>query len=138
MIKCTSRIEFDAGHRIIGHQNKCQYLHGHRYVLEITIAARDTDELGMVADFGLIKDLAKGWVDENFDHSLILHQNDKEIGQKIESHTGQKVYYLQNNPTAENIALHLKNMIFSKLFESQKFFITNIKLFETPNCFVEV
>ncbi len=138
MIKCTRRIEFDAGHRIIGHQNKCQYLHGHRYVLEITIAAKDTDKLGMVADFGLIKDLSKVWVDENFDHSLILHQNDKEIGQKIESHTGQKVYYLQNNPTAENIALHLKNEIFPKLFESQKFFVINIKLFETPNCFVEV
>ena len=138
MIKCTRRIEFDAGHRIIGHQNKCQYLHGHRYVLEITIAAKNTDELGMVVDFGLIKDLAKGWIDENFDHSLILHQDDKEIGQKIESHTGQKVYYLKNNPTAENIALHLKNEIFPKLFENQKFFVTSIKLFETPNCFVEV
>lgn len=137
MIKCTRRIEFDAGHRIIGHQNQCQYLRSHCYILEITIAANDTDELGMVADFGF-KDLAKVWVDKNFDHSLILHQDDKEIGQKIESHTGQKVYYLQNNPTAENIALHLKNENFPKLFESQKFFITNIKLFETPNCFVEV
>ncbi|EER22473.1 queuosine biosynthesis protein QueD [Rickettsia tamurae subsp. buchneri] len=59
MIKCTRRIEFDAGHRIIGHQNKCQFLHGHRYVLEITIATNETDKLGMIIDFGLIKDLAK-------------------------------------------------------------------------------
>jgi len=138
MIKCTRRIEFDAGHRIIGHQNKCQFLHGHRYVLEISVAADETDKLGMVVDFGLIKDIAKKWIDEHFDHSLILHQDDKEIGQQIENHTGQKIYYLQNNPTAENIALHLKNDIFPKLFASQKFFIISLKLFETPNCFVEV
>lgn len=138
MIKCTRRIEFDAGHRIIGHQNKCQFLHGHRYVLEITIASNETNELGMVVDFGLIKDLAKEWIDKNFDHSLILHQDDKDIGQQIENHTGQRIYYLQNNPTAENIALHLKNEIFPKLFVNRNFFVISLKLFETPNCFVEV
>jgi 6-pyruvoyltetrahydropterin/6-carboxytetrahydropterin synthase len=138
MIKCTRRIEFDAGHRIIGHQNKCQFLHGHRYILEITAAAKETNKLGMVVDFGEIKLFAKKWIDDNFDHSLILHQKDKEIGEKIASWTGQKIYYMQNNPTAENIALHLKNDIFPKLFVSQNFIITSLKLFETPNCFVEV
>ena len=138
MIKCTRRIEFDAGHRIIGHQNKCQFLHGHRYILEITAAAKETNELGMVVDFGEIKLFAKKWIDDNFDHSLILHQNDKEIGDKIANWTGQKIYYMQNNPTAENIALHLKNDIFPKLFVNQSFIITSLKLFETPNCFVEV
>jgi 6-pyruvoyltetrahydropterin/6-carboxytetrahydropterin synthase len=138
MIKCTRRIEFDAGHRIIGHQNKCQFLHGHRYILEITAAAKETDKLGMVVDFGEIKLFAKKWIDDNFDHSLILHQNDKEIGEKIASWTGQKIYYMQNNPTAENIALHLKNDVFPKLFVNQSFIIASLKLFETPNCFVEV
>ena len=138
MIKCTRRIEFDAGHRIIGHQNKCQFLHGHRYVLEVTMAANKTDKLGMVIDFGLIKDLAKKWIDENFDHGLILHQDDKEMGQQIENCTGQKIYYMQNNPTAENIATYLKDEIFSKLFMGQNFFVASLKLYETPNCFVEV
>ena len=138
MVKCTRRIEFDAGHRIIGHQNKCQFLHGHRYVLEITISANKIDDLGMVVDFSLIKNIAKKWIDENFDHSLILHKDDKEMGQKIEDCTGQKIYYMRNNPTAENIALHLKNEIFPKLFISHTFFVISLKLFETPNCFVEV
>ncbi|WP_253308080.1 MULTISPECIES: 6-pyruvoyl trahydropterin synthase family protein [unclassified Rickettsia] len=138
MIKCTRRIEFDAGHRIIGHQNKCQFLHGHRYILEVTAAAKNTNKLGMIVDFGEIKLFAKKWIDDNFDHSLILHQDDKEIGEKIASWTGQKIYYMQDNPTAENIALHLKNDIFPKIFTGQSFIITSLKLFETPNCFVEV
>ncbi|MCC8417301.1 MAG: 6-pyruvoyl tetrahydropterin synthase family protein [Rickettsia endosymbiont of Bryobia graminum] len=138
MIQCTRKIEFDAGHRVIGHKNKCQFLHGHRYVLEVTAGSNVTDSLGMVIDFGLLKSIVKKWIDDNFDHSLILHQQDKEIGDKISSWTGQKIYYLQQNPTAENIALHLKNDILPTLLTDNDFMILKVKLFETPNCFVEV
>jgi 6-pyruvoyltetrahydropterin/6-carboxytetrahydropterin synthase len=138
MIRCTRKIEFDAGHRVVGHQNKCQFLHGHRYVLEVTAESDTTDSLGMVADFGQMKFIVKNWIDDNFDHSLILHQDDREIGDKISDWTGQKIYYLDRNPTAENIALHLKLDILPKLFTSSFFVIIKLKLFETPNCFVEV
>ena len=57
MIECSRKIDFDAGHRVIGHKNKCQYLHGHRYSLEITATALELDELGMVADFVVLKKL---------------------------------------------------------------------------------
>lgn len=138
MIRCTRRIEFDAGHRVIGHENKCKFLHGHRYVLEVTAESDTTDSLGMVVDFGQMKFIIKNWIDDNFDHSLILHKDDKEIGDKISDWTGQEIYYMDQNPTAENIALHLKLDILPKLFTSSFFMIIKLKLFETPNCFVEV
>jgi 6-pyruvoyltetrahydropterin/6-carboxytetrahydropterin synthase len=138
MIRCTRRIEFDAGHRVVGHKNKCQFLHGHRYVLEVTAESDTTDSLGMVVDFGHMKFIIKNWIDDNFDHNLILHKDDKEIGDKISAWTGQGVYYMDQNPTAENIALHLKLDILPKLFISSFFIIVKLKLFETPNCFVEV
>ncbi|WP_375333606.1 6-pyruvoyl trahydropterin synthase family protein [Candidatus Tisiphia endosymbiont of Xenochironomus xenolabis] len=138
MIKCTRKIEFDAAHRVIGHKNKCQFLHGHRYVLEVTAVSDVTNNLGMVVDFSYLKSVIKNWIDDNFDHNIILHQNDKEIGDKICDWTGQKIYYMQQNPTAENIALHLKLDILPLLFTNSSFFITKVKLFETPNCFVEV
>ena len=59
MIECSRKIDFDAGHRVIGHKNKCQYLHGHRYSLEITATALELDELGMVADFVVLKKIMK-------------------------------------------------------------------------------
>ncbi|WP_341763515.1 6-carboxytetrahydropterin synthase [Candidatus Tisiphia endosymbiont of Beris chalybata] len=138
MIQCTRKVEFDAGHRIIGHTNKCQYLHGHRYVLEVTANSSVTDPLGMVVDFGQMKLIIKRWIDDNLDHNLILHQNDKEMGENVARWTGQKIYYMQQNPTAENLALHLKIDILPNLFTSNHFIITKVKLFETPNCFVEV
>lgn len=138
MIKCTRKIEFDAGHRVVGHENKCQFLHGHRYVLEVTVESNVTDNLGMVIDFGYMKSIIQKWIDDNFDHNIILHQNDREMGDRICEWTGQKIYYMQENPTAENIALHLKLNILPKLFTNSSFIITKVKLFETPNCFVEV
>ena len=138
MIECTRRIEFDAGHRVIGHQHKCKYLHGHRYVLEITAMSTELNELGMVVDFVELKNIIKDWIDENLDHNVILHEDDKALGSLIASQTGQNIYYLKSNPTAENIALHLKSDIIPKLFTKNSFNIVRLKLFETPNSFVEV
>jgi 6-pyruvoyltetrahydropterin/6-carboxytetrahydropterin synthase len=138
MIKCTRRIEFDAGHRVVGHQNKCNFLHGHRYVVEVTAASESLNNLGMVIDFSDMKSIIKNWIDDNFDHSLILHKDDKYIGEQISAWTGQKIYYMEQNPTAENIALHLKLDVLPKLFNDRSFYIDRLKLFETPNCFVEV
>lgn len=137
-MECTRRIEFDAAHRVVNHDSKCKFLHGHRYVLEVTASSDILDELGMVVDFGKMKRIIKEWIDSNFDHNVILHKSDFEMGKKIAELTGQKIYYMDQNPTAENIALHLKTLIMPKLFDDVKFKISKIRLYETPNCFVEV
>jgi 6-pyruvoyltetrahydropterin/6-carboxytetrahydropterin synthase len=137
---CTKAFKFDAAHRIIGHQNKCQYLHGHTYTLEITAASHKLNELGMVVDFSLLKSLAGNWINANFDHTTILSKEDQDLGNYIEKITGQKVFYLDNHPTAENLATFFKYNICQKLFASyaDDFTITKIKLFETANSWVEV
>jgi 6-pyruvoyltetrahydropterin/6-carboxytetrahydropterin synthase len=137
MIEVTRRIEFDAAHRVIGHKFKCRYLHGHRYVLEVTFASDVLDESGMVIDFGEIKNTVKHWIDEYLDHNTILHIADKNLGDYISQSTGQNIYYIDSNPTAENIALHLKNVILPKLFPSM-IMLKKVRLYETPNCYVEV
>ncbi|MDX1924444.1 MAG: 6-carboxytetrahydropterin synthase [Rickettsiaceae bacterium] len=136
MIFITRKVEFDAAHRVIGHENKCKYLHGHRYVLEVSFSAKELDDLGRVIDFGAVKEVIKKWIDDNLDHTTILSKKDIELGEDISKHTQQKIYYLDVNPTAENIAIHLKNDIFPSLFPDSVL-IHKIKLYETPNCSVE-
>lgn len=137
MISCTRRIEFDAGHRIMEHESKCKYLHGHRYVIEATFAADGLDNLGRVIDFGTIRELLGNWVDENWDHSTILCDKDRELGESIATITGQKIYYMEKNPTAENMAEYLLEKICTSLFASRNAKCTRIKLYETPNCYAE-
>lgn len=137
MITCTRRIEFDAAHRIMEHESKCKMLHGHRYVLEATFAANKLDKLGRVIDFGEIREVLRTWIDDNFDHNTILSKKDKKLGENISAQTGQKIFYLDENPTAENIAKFLFEEICPKLFAKKNVKCVAIKLYETPNCYVE-
>lgn len=138
MITCTRRLEFDAAHRILNHESKCKFLHGHRYALEASFVADGLDNLGRVIDFGIIRELLGAWVDEHLDHNTILCLQDENLGEKITAETGQKIYYLDENPTAENIAKHILEEICPKLFADKKVKCVAIKLYETPNCSVDV
>ncbi len=135
MISCTKRLEFDAAHRIIGHNSGCQMVHGHRYAVELTFISQNLDPMGMVIDFKEIKSRFKGWIDANFDHNIILHRNDKALGDMIEGYTGQKIFYLDYNPTSENIAYYLFSVALQEVFLDTPQHIKlckKIKVFETP------
>lgn len=138
MITCTRRIEFDAAHRIMKHESKCKMLHGHRYALEATFAARELDDLGRVIDFGVIREVLGAWIDDNLDHNTILSIKDKKLGENIAAETGQKIYYITENPTAENIAKYIFEEICPKLFADKNVQCVGIKLYETPNCYTNV
>jgi 6-pyruvoyltetrahydropterin/6-carboxytetrahydropterin synthase len=135
-ITCTRRLEFDAAHRVMEHESKCKHLHGHRYVVEATFAASKLDPLGRVVDFGVIKERLGAWIDEHWDHATILHERDRPLGEAIASHTHQQIFYLKNNPTAENMAAYLLEEICPTLFADCGVRCTQVALHETPNCSV--
>lgn len=44
-ITCTRRLQFCAGHRVLGHEGKCARPHGHNYTLFVTAKAVKLDHL---------------------------------------------------------------------------------------------
>jgi len=64
-ISITRIFEWDAAHRIVGHESRCASLHGHRYVAEITCEAEQLDPLDRVIDFSVIRQHIGTWLDEN-------------------------------------------------------------------------
>lgn len=139
-VSCTRRFEFDAAHRIVSHGGKCRHLHGHRYCAEITFTAPELGDDGMVVDFGIIKQYAGEWIDAYFDHGSILSEKDKVLIDLCDSNEW-KVYIMQGEPTAENIAKELFHRL-SKLICSDNIFVglrlTHLRLYETPNCWADV
>lgn len=113
-------------------------LHGHRYVLEATFSIKELDDLGRVIDFGVIKEILGSWIDDNFDHNTILSKDDTDLGEKISEITGQNIFYLNENPTAENIAKFLFEEICPDLFTGKDVTCSSLKLYETPNCHVNI
>jgi 6-pyruvoyltetrahydropterin/6-carboxytetrahydropterin synthase len=145
-ISCTRRFQFCAGHRIMGHENKCAHLHGHNYVAYVTAAVAvdqtTTDNIGRVIDFSVLKERYGAFIDRNWDHGFILHSEDGVAAEAIER-VGQalgfvqKVWYLPNaNPTAENIARYLLKLG-PDLMEGTGVEITKVVVWETENCSAE-
>ena len=140
MIVCTRRIEWDAMHRIPLHESKCKAFHGHRYAAEITCVADQLDNLGRVIDFGVIKSKVGTWIDEHWDHTAILMKGDDDpaiqiLAQSNAAH-GRPVYWLDQHPTAENIAAELAKVA-SELLSDTGVTVQRIRLWETPNAWVE-
>ena len=135
MLKCSRIMYFDAAHRVIGHKNKCQFMHGHRYKVEAVFRSDELCKLGMVIDFGVIKNILDRWIEENWDHTTILNKKDTTIGESLTAITGQTIYYIDGNPTAENLAVHLLNKICPKLFQDMPIKCCEITIYETPNCY---
>jgi 6-pyruvoyltetrahydropterin/6-carboxytetrahydropterin synthase len=137
-ITCTRKIEFDAAHRVMLHESKCKFLHGHRYVIEATFAAKSLDALGRVVDFSVIKERLGSWVDANWDHTTILNEQDRPLGEAIAHQLQQTIFYLPANPTAEEMAAYLLNTVCPALFTDYPVECVKIRLYETPNCYAEV
>ena len=136
-ITCTRILGFDAGHRVMEHEGKCKHLHGHRYTLEATFEAPALDPIGRVVDFGVIKERLSGWIDAHWDHTLILWERDRALGEAVSAKTQQTVYYLPTNPTAENMAAYLMERVIPTLFPEPQLRCVHVRLYETPHCYAD-
>lgn len=132
MSRITRKLEWDSGHRVLGHEGKCKFLHGHRYVAEVTVEAAKLDKLDRVVDFGVVKQVVGGWVDEHWDHRMLLNSADP----MVETLLPEKPYiFKQCNPTAEIIAKELFLLSISLL--GGYLDVVRVRVYETPNCWAE-
>ncbi|HBV21467.1 MAG TPA: 6-carboxytetrahydropterin synthase QueD [Nitrosomonas sp.] len=140
----TRKLEFDAGHRISTHNSQCRHLHGHRYVIEITlsgniISEKGVAQQGMVMDFSEVKRIAKSALVDKWDHAFLVYSGDTPVLQFLQSLKDHKTVVLDVQPTAENLAV----IAFSILDEAYQDIYGNhlqlelVRLFETPNCWAD-
>jgi len=140
VLTITRHFEFDAAHRVLGHEGKCRFVHGHRYGLDVTVQSnRDLDgldHLGRVVDFSRVKKIVQKWIDENWDHNILLCRNDP-IARYFDD---RPPYLMHGNPTAENMAYE----VFEKLGpliraeQAQCFVLSHVRIYETPNCWADL
>jgi 6-pyruvoyltetrahydropterin/6-carboxytetrahydropterin synthase len=130
----TVKTHFSAAHRLALpeltlEQNseiygKCARVHGHghNYHLEVSVWGEIDPKTGMLVDLGALQTLINDLVVEPFDHTFL----NKDIP-----------YFAEVVPTAENIALHIANLLQSpiKKLGSQ---LDKVKLIESPNNSCEI
>ncbi len=144
MISVTRRLEFDAGHRIPDHRSQCRNLHGHRYVLEITLTGDvvqtpGQSDTGMVMDFSDIKRIAKSHVVDVWDHAFLVYEGDTVVRDFLAALPGHKTVVLDRIPTAENLAAIIFDLLAPHYQNAYgpHLKLTRVRLYETPNCWAD-
>lgn len=144
MLTITKRLEFDSGHRIPDHQSQCRNLHGHRYVLEITLVGEPVDrpgasDHGMLMDFSDVKRLAKEHLVDRWDHAFIVYEGDRAVLELLEKLPGHKTVVVPRIPTAENLAalaFHTLRPLYVERFGNH-LRLKRVRLYETPTCWAD-
>ncbi len=145
------------GHRVFRHESKCAHVHGHNYVGWFTaFSPSGLDLQGRVIDFGVLKYQIGAWIQEFWDHGMVLAEKDPlvKVFEDIKVHPemdpdpvatatghpshGQKLFLLPKSPTAENLALYLLNVVCPSVLRGTGVWVTKVVLEETENCSAEV
>ena len=131
--------DFSMGHRVLGHEGKCRFLHGHNYRMHFTVehVTRELDELGRVLDFSVIKKVLCEWIEDNWDHKMMLYEMDCAVSQLKAFEESEAYVVVPFNPTAENIAEYFLTAIAPRLLKSYGCKLTKVVLEETRKCSVE-
>ena len=125
------REHFNAAHRLYNSgwtdaQNtdvfgKCSLpnYHGHNYEIEIKVVGEVDEKTGFVMDLKRLSDLVQDEVLARFDHKNLNLDTEE---------------FKELNPTAENIAIVIYNLLRPHIDAANELFI---RLYETPRNFVE-
>jgi 6-pyruvoyltetrahydropterin/6-carboxytetrahydropterin synthase len=152
-ITVTREHEFCAGHRVVGHEGKCRFLHGHNYVVSFICMANDevnpTDTVGRVIDFSVLKEKLCMWLENNWDHKflawehypvlrhLVTHAWETTRGSKddecIETFENS-IIFVPFNPTAENMAKYLVKVVGPEQLEGTGVRLSTVNIQETSKC----
>lgn len=98
MYEVTIRSRFSAAHRLLNYGGKCEALHGHNWIVEVTVQGSRLDDTGLLLDFKVLKRWVAEVLDE-LDHTLL---NDHQA-------------FREENPSSERIARFVHEAIGRKV-----------------------
>ena len=141
MIRITKEFSFETGHALYGYDGKCRNIHGHSYKLAVTVVGKPIEEpghikLGMVIDFGDLKQIVRTEVVDPFDHATVFNKHTPHIklAQDLEAQ-GHKVILADYQPTCENMVRDFAKRIRARLPEGVR--LHSLKLRETESAYAE-
>ncbi|HRY31445.1 MAG TPA: 6-carboxytetrahydropterin synthase [Bacteroidales bacterium] len=139
-VRITKEFGFEMAHALSGHDGPCRFIHGHSYVLRITIAGKPSvdqhdPKLGMVMDFSDLKKIVKDQIIDQFDHALVLHAAARDSIPTTAADAFSRVIWLPYQPTSENLLIDFTARIISSLPAGVR--LVSARLRETATSYAE-
>lgn len=141
MIKLTREFSFEMAHALDGYDGLCREIHGHSYKLFITVQGEintnpDDPKLGMVMDFGVLKNIVNSLIVDRFDHALLLRNTQKNIDfANSVKQNWTRIELTPYQPTCENMVIFIRDTIALQLPKNVE--LSSVKLYETQRSYAE-
>ena len=137
-LRITKEFRFEGAHALMNYNGKCKNIHGHSYILYVTVVGEaKTDpngpDNGMVIDFKLLKDIINKNVIDKFDHALVLEEGTPLSNELSTEYPN--VYLTNFRPTTENLICFFAQAIKENL--PQGINLYSLKLHETASSYIE-
>lgn len=138
IVRITKEFTFEMAHALRNYDGPCRNIHGHSYKLFITLKGIPINDPkdpknGMLMDFGALKKLVNQEIVSQYDHGIVVAQNDERI-QAIKKQF-DNIIITKYQPTCENFVVDFAQKIQSNLPE--KITVHSIKLYETATSYAE-
>lgn len=137
-LRITKEFRFEMSHALEGYHGLCKNIHGHSYILSITIEGKPCEDAsasnaGMLMDFSELKQLVNTRVVEPWDHALMIRK-DTDLAAALAGVDTKKVC-VGFQPTCENMVQEIARLIEPVLPREIKLYA--VKLHETANSYAE-
>ena len=139
-IRLTKQFRFEAAHALWNYDGPCRNIHGHSYVLYVTVRGRpitgpEDPKRGMVMDFSALKKIVEDLIIEPFDHALMVNAGTPHLALTGEKNVFGKVVALPYQPTCENLIDDFARRIIPALPGGVE--LHSLRLHETTTAYAE-
>lgn len=139
-VRLSKDFRFEAAHSLLNYDGLCKHIHGHSYILRVTVIAEPSQDenspkLGMVMDFGDLKKIVKKLIVDRLDHAYMINKNTPKEYLTTGNQLFNRLELLDYQPTCENMVIDFAKKIKAELPQGIK--LHSLKLNETANSFAE-
>lgn len=137
-LRLTKEFRFEGAHALPNYDGLCRHIHGHSYILYVTIEGlpeqdKSSHKYGMIIDFKDLKAIVNEEILRHFDHALVLRSDSPGASELSEQYGNVVVVDFQ--PTCENLITYFAECICRRLPADVRLY--SLRLYETATSYAE-
>ncbi len=139
-VRITKQFRFEAAHALWNYDGACKNIHGHSYLLFVTVKGRALEDThnpkhGMLIDFSVLKKIVNELIIAPYDHTLLVNAGTPHADMAKNNQLFGKIAAVPYQPTCENMVCDFAQKISKALPSAVK--LHSLRLHETATAYAE-
>lgn len=142
VVRLKKEYGFEMSHALYGHTGPCNNIHGHSYILSVTIKGKplcrkDHPANGMLLDFFEMDEIVNRLIVDKFEHYLVLNKTviTSKFLESISEMGVVQLVHFDGQPTCENLLLNMVDTLINAFPDKVSLHCATLK--ESPGSLAE-